>query len=228
MIHIPPVDQATIGIFQGNAANLAARVQVFSDARGGLQKWRVPSYARFASFPAYEMQMEIIFQDSFTYDVVMGRALRTVPVAGEAAAEISKREIYDECNYQAYSLIVRTFSAENGGFSDSSGCPKNNGHQLWFILHQFNYRINADNIPHLKVSFYDSTLFRQKKDSSIEHWASEVRNAANILTSTGHPISELEKTMVFRKGLIREDLQTSLILPARFKTFEQLIVTARS
>jgi hypothetical protein len=34
--------------------------------------------------------------------------------------------------------------------------------------------------------------------------------------------------MVFRKGLIREDLQTSLILPARTETFEQLIVTARS
>ena len=95
MIHIPPVDQATIGIFQGNAANLAARVQVFSDARGGLQKWRVPSYARFASFPAYEMQMEIIFQDSFTYDVVMGRAIRTIPVIGEPPADTSKREIYD-------------------------------------------------------------------------------------------------------------------------------------
>ena len=118
------------------------------------------------------MQMEIIFQDSFTYDVVMGRALRTDPVAGEPAAEISKSAIYDECNYQAYALIVRTFSTENGGFSDSSGCPKNNGHQLWFILHQFNYKINADNIPHLKVSFYDSTLFRQKKDTTIEHWAS--------------------------------------------------------
>jgi hypothetical protein len=90
----------------------------------------LPSYARFSSFAAYEMQMEIIFQDSFTYDVVMGRALRTVPVVGEAAAETSKREIYDECNYQAYALIVRTFSAENGGFSDSSGCPKNNGHRL--------------------------------------------------------------------------------------------------
>jgi hypothetical protein len=128
--NIPPIDQATIGIYRGNAANHAARIQVFSDARSGLQKWRLPSYERVSSFAAYEMQMEIIFQDSFTYDVVMGRALRTVPVVGEAAAETSKREIYDECNYQAYALIVRTFSAENGGFSDSSGCPKNNGHRL--------------------------------------------------------------------------------------------------
>jgi hypothetical protein len=39
--------------------------------------------------------MEIIFQDSFTYDVVMGRALRAAPVAGEPAIETSKRAIYD-------------------------------------------------------------------------------------------------------------------------------------
>ena len=144
------------------------------------------------------MQMEIIFQDSFTYDVAMGRALRTAPVAGEPAIEVSKRAIYDECNYQAYALIVRTFSAENGVFSDSSGCPKNDGHRLWFVLHQFNYKINADNIPHLKVSFYDSTQFRQKKGTTLQDWATQVRSAANILISTGHPISELEKTMVFR------------------------------
>jgi hypothetical protein len=224
----PPINQALFGIYQENAATLAARVETFLDARGNLQKWRIPQYAQLSDFTAYEMQMEIIFQDAFVYDVVMGRALRTVPVAGEPAIEISKRAIYDECNYQAYALIVRSFSVENGGFSDSSGSPKDNGHLLWFKLYELNYAINADNVPHLKVSFYNSTIFRQQKSHSIDQWATEVRKASNILISTGHPISEVEKTLVFRKGLIREDLRTSLILPARTKTFDKLIVTAKA
>lgn len=116
MIHVPPVNQATIGIYRGNAAALAARIDSFTSSRGNLQKWRLPSYARFSNFAAYEMQMEIIFNDSFTYDVVMGRALRTAPVIGEPATDTSKRSIYDECNYQAYALIVRTFTPENGVF----------------------------------------------------------------------------------------------------------------
>ena len=49
-----------------------------------------------------------------------------------------------------------------------------------------------------------------------------------ILITNGHPISEREKPLVFRQGLIREDLQTHLILPARVETFEQLVESARS
>ena len=42
------------------------------------------------------------------------------------------------------------------------------------------------------------------------------------------PISEREKTLVFRQGLIREDLQSALILPSRTETFEQLVESERS
>jgi hypothetical protein len=86
--------------------------------------------------------------------------------------------------------------------------------------------LTADNIPHLKVVFYDGAQFRQKKERSIDAWAAEVRNASAVLTSNGHAITESEKTLIFRKGLIREDMQHSLNIPARTETFEQLVVTA--
>jgi hypothetical protein len=224
----PPINQALIGIFQGNAAAIAARVDSFTDSRANLRKWHLPSYARLLGFPAFEKQMITIFNDAFIYDVVMGRALRTVPVVGEAQIEIDKRAIYDECNLQAYSVIIRTFTTENSGFCDSSGTIENDGHALWQFLVEFNYGLTADNIPNLKVAFYDVSLFRQKKWHSIDQWAAEVRSASSVLTSNGHPISELEKTLVFRKGLIREDMQQNLILPARTETFEQLVITART
>jgi hypothetical protein len=69
----------------------------------------------------------------------MGRALRTAPVAGEAQIITDKRAIYDECSLQAYSVITRTFTTENGGFCDSSGAVANNGRALWQLLVEFNY-----------------------------------------------------------------------------------------
>ena len=48
------------------------------------------------------------------------------------------------------------------------------------------------------------------------------------MIANGHPISEREKTLVFRQGLIRKDLQSALILPSRTETFEQLVESARS
>jgi hypothetical protein len=174
-------------------------------------------------FLAYETQIKAIFHDAFIFDVVMGRALRTAPVAGEAQIITDKRAIFDECSLQAYSVIIRTFITENSGFCDSSGAVENDGRTLWQLLVEFNCGIiTANNIPHLKVAFYDvAQLFRQKKGRSIDEWAAEVRNASAVLTSNGHAI-----TLVFRKGLIRENMQQSLILPARTETFEQLVVTA--
>ena len=92
---------------------------------------------------------------------------------------------------------------------------ENDGHALWQLLVEFNYGITADNMPNLKVAFYDGAQFRQKKGHSIDQWAAEVRNASAVLISNGHAITESEKTLVFRRGLIREDMQQSLILPAR-------------
>ena len=120
----------------------------------------------------------------------MGRALRTVPVVGEALIEIDKRAIYDECNLQAYSVIIRTFTTENSGFCDSSGTIENDGHALWQFLVEFNYGLTADNIPNLKVAFYDVSLFRQKKGHSIDLWAAEVRSASSVLTSNGHEVGK--------------------------------------
>jgi hypothetical protein len=95
-------------------------------------------------------------------------------------------------------------------------------------LVDFNYGLTAENIPNLKVAFYDVAQFRQKKDHTIDQWAAEVRSASYVLISNGHPISEFEKTLVFRKGLVREDTQQNLIFSARTETFEQLVITART
>jgi hypothetical protein len=105
---------------------------------------------------------------------------------------------------------------------------KNDGHALWQMLVEFNYGITADNIPNLKIAFYDGASFRQKKGHSIDQWAAEARSASAVLTSNGHAISESEKTTVFRRGLIREGMQQNLILPARTENFEQLVATART
>ena len=88
--------------------------------------------------------------------------------------------------------------------------------------------ITDDNIPHLKRRFYDPIEFHQKPEMSLDIWATEVRLASNILIANGHPIFEREKTLVFRQGLIREDLQLALILPSRTETFEQPVESARS
>ena len=52
--------------------------------------------------------------------------------------------------------------------------------------------------------------------------------ASSVLIANGHAISEREKTMVFRQRLIREDLQSALILPSQTETFKQLVESARS
>jgi hypothetical protein len=223
-----PVDQNTISIYLGSAAEVRNRIKTFRDARVTLRKWTLPSYCRKSGFPAYEEQMLLIFHDAEIFDVVMGRALRSEPVDGEQLIERYKREIYDECNFQAYSLIFRSLNMENCGMVDASGAPKYDGHALWEKLVKFNYGINDDSIPFLKQNFYNPLLFRQKKDMTLDTWASEVRMAANVLIANGHQITEKEKILVFRQGLIREDMQHSLILPARTETFEELVESART
>ena len=63
---------------------------------------------------------------------------------------------------------------------------------------------------------------------SIDMWAQEVRKASEVLTQNGDIISERSKNLVFRDGLIREDIQNGLILASRTETFEQLVESARS
>jgi hypothetical protein len=138
----PPINQALIGFFQGNAAEIATRLTGFTDSRANIRKWHLPSYARYLEFPAYETQMKAIFQDAFIFDVVMmGRALCTAPVAGEAQMITDKRAKYDECSLQAYSVIIRIFTTENSGFCDSSDAVENDGRALWQLLVEFNYGI---------------------------------------------------------------------------------------
>ena len=98
----PPIDQALIGIYQGNAAAIVARLNAFTDSRANLRKWHLPNYAHYLEFPAYETQMKAIFHDAFIFDVVMGRALRTIPVPGDQPIDINKRALYDECNLQLF------------------------------------------------------------------------------------------------------------------------------
>ena len=224
----PPIDQNTLHIYRGNFAELRARLITYRNARPTLRKWAIPSYGRKSAFPAYERQMKLLFQDAEVSEVALGRAIRTVPADDKPPTDTIRRSLYDECNFQIYSLIYRSFTSDNSGMIDASGVTEDDGRALWLHLIKFNYEINDDNIPHLKRRFYDSLTFRQKPEMSLDAWANEVRVASDVLTSNGHPISEKEKTLVFRQGLIREDLQSTLILPARTETFEQLVQSARS
>jgi hypothetical protein len=224
----PPIDQNSIFIYSGNAQIIKARLEQFLNARPMLRKWTLPNYGRLSGFPEYEAQMKLIFHDAQIYDVVMGRALRTVPNPAEPVPVTNCRRIYDEANFQAYSLIVRTFTTANSGFVDASGSIENNGQLLWTKLVRFNYGTSDDGLPYLKAAFYDRLRFSQKEDVSLDHWAAEVRQASSILSSSGHLISEADKSHAFRHGLNRPDLQTALILPARSETFEDLVITARA
>ena len=224
----PPIDQNTIEIYKGNEAELRAKYRLYGNARVTSRKWQIPPYVRKTGFPGYESQMKLLFLDAEIDEVILGKAIRTVPADGEDAKETIKRDIFDECNYQGYSMIFRSFTDDNHGTIDASGAPEQDGQKLWDILVKFNYGINDDSIPFLKQNFYNPLKFRQLKDMTLDMWAKEVRSASQILVSNGHPISEKEKTLTFRQGLIREDLQTGLILPARTETFEQLVQTARS
>lgn len=224
----PPIDQNSISIYSGNAAIIKARLDHFLNARPTLRQWTLPVYARLSGFLEYEAQMKLIFYDAQIYDVVMGRALRTVPNPVEPVSVTHCRKIYDEANFQAYSLIVRTFTTANSGFVDASGSVENNGHLLWTKLVRFNCGTTDDGLPYLKAAFYNQRRFNQKEDVSLDHWAAEVRQASSILASNGHPISEADKSLAFRHGLIRQDLKTALILPARRETFEDLVIIARA
>jgi hypothetical protein len=126
----PPIDQNSISIYSGNAPIIKARLEQFLNARPMLRKWTLPNYVRLSGFPEYGAQMKLIFHDAQIYDVVMGRALRTVPYPAEPFAVTNGRRIYDEANFQAYSLIVRTFTTANSGFVDASGSIENNGQLL--------------------------------------------------------------------------------------------------
>jgi hypothetical protein len=161
--------------------------------------------------------MKLIFHDAQIYDVVMGRALRTVPNPVEPISVTHCKKIYDEANFQAYSLIVRTFTTANSGFVDAGGSLENNGHLLWTKFVRFNYDTSDDGLPYLKAAFYDRLHFIQKEDVSLDHWAAEVRNASAVLASHGHPISEADKSLAFRRGLSRADLQIALIFPREFR-----------
>ena len=223
----PPIDQNALHIYRGNFAILRARLITFRNARPTLRKWALPSYARKSASPAYERQMKLLYKDAVLSEVAWGQAVRTVPAEDEPPTDTLRRSLYDECNFQIYSLIYRSFNLKNSGTVDASGIPEHDGRALWHHLVKFNYKINDDNIPHLKRRFYNSLIFRQKPVMSLDVWANEVRIASDVLLANRHLISERKKTLVFRQGLIREDLQSTLILTARTETFEQLVESAR-
>ena len=192
----PQVDQHALHVYRGNHAELRARLTLFRNARPTLRKWAFPPYARKSTFPAYESQMKLVFEDAELTDVALGRAIRTVPADDEAPSETVRRAIYDECNFQIYSLIYRSFTPENSGSVDASGIKEYDGRALWRHLVKYNYELSDDNIPHLKKRFYDQLSFRQKQDMSLDLWANEVRLASSVLIANGHAISEREKILL--------------------------------
>jgi hypothetical protein len=78
----------------------------------------------------------------------MGCALRTVPNPAEPIPVTNCRRIYDEANFQANFLIVRTFTTANSGVVDASGSIETNGQLLWTKLVRFNYGTSDDGLPY--------------------------------------------------------------------------------
>jgi hypothetical protein len=221
------LNQARIPIFMGTERMLRKRFDDLVAHRGYLRKWNLPAYVRKEKFCDFEKAMLSIFRDANLYDVAMGRALRPPnPMAASTNSVIYISAIYVECNRQVYSLLDRTLNLDNSGSSDASGVPEGDGHALWGKLVRFNYGISADNIPNLKRDFFNVITFRQTQDKTIADWAAKVRHAASILAANGHPITESEKILVFRDGLINKTLRAHLIIPARNALFEDLVQLA--
>ena len=132
--------------------------------------------------------MKLLFEDAELTDVALGRAIRTVPADDEAPLETVRRAIYDECNFQIYSLIYRSFTPENSGSVDANGIKEYDGRALWQHLVKYIYELSDDNIPHLKKRFYYQLSFRQKQDMSLDLWANKVRLASSVLIANSHAI----------------------------------------
>jgi hypothetical protein len=156
-----PIVKNSISIYSGHAPIIKAQLDQFLNAHPMLRKWTLPNYVRLGGFPEYEAQMKLIFHDA--------QMVRTVPNHAEPVPVTNGRKIYDEANFQAYSLIVRTLTAANSGFVDASGSIENNGQLLWTKLVRFNYDTSDDCLPYLKTAFYDRLRFNQKEDVSRGH-----------------------------------------------------------
>jgi hypothetical protein len=226
----PPADQhRDVPIFVGaNAGEIDTRRQDFIDRRIHLRKWHIPDYCQGEHFEAWMTKMFLIFQDAQLLDVADGSAIAIVPGGQDSQIKTARRAIYNECDSQIYSFTYRSLTVDNGGIVDSSGVPPNRGHLLLKKLAEINNKTTADNIPILKSNFLNPLKFKQTEDMSLEQWAKNVRSAAAILTTNGHPMSEAEKAMVFRSGLNDKAAHDVLILPSRTETFEELIQTART
>jgi hypothetical protein len=226
----PPGNQhRDVPIFVGaNAGEIDTRRQEFIDRRIHLRKWHIPDYCQGEHFEAWMTKMFLIFQDAQLLDVANGTAIEVARHANDSQIAAARRDMYDECDSQVYSFTYRSLSVDNGGIVDSSGVPTNKGHLLLKKLTEINNKTTADNIPILKSNFLNPLKFNQPEDMSLEQWAKNVRSAATILTSNGHPMSEVEKSMVFRSGLYDKAAHDVLILPSRTETFEELIQTART
>ena len=114
--------------------------------------------------------MKLVFEDAELTDVALGRAIRSVPADDEAPSETVRRVIYNECNFQIYSLMYRSFTPEYSGSVDASGIKEYDGRALWRHFVKYNYELSDDNIPHLKKQFYDQLSIRQKQDMSLVLW----------------------------------------------------------
>ena len=80
--------------------------------------------------------MKLLFEDAELSEVALGQAVRTVPAEDEPPTDTLRRSLYDEHNFQIYSLIYRSFNSENSGMVDASGIPEHDGSSgiIWSSL----------------------------------------------------------------------------------------------
>jgi hypothetical protein len=226
----PPARQnSEVFIFMGaNAGEIDTKREQYSDNRVHFRKWHLPDYVKGEHFESWLVKMWLLFKDAKLSDVANGTALPIPHGANDTAITIARRAIYMECDSQIYSFIYRTLTIENGGITDSSGIPQDLGHTLLKKLLEINYGTTEDNIPTLKSDFLNPQKSRQGPDMSIDQWAKKIRTDSAVLTSNGHPMSEREKSMVFRKGLLDAKARDVLIIPSRTESFEDLLKTAKA
>ena len=91
-----------------------------------------------------------------------------------------------------------------------SGVEVNQGAALFQRLREKNYGIAEHSLPNVKSAFFNPTIFRQARYTSIESWCAKVRFIGSLLRENGQDISEADQSRALRLGVLNADLMKDL------------------
>jgi len=166
------VDPNTHYLTHGNVADLNARYAHMEDHLG--KDSRRPTDVPFQmneKFCEYERQHLILLDDFHLKEIADHTFLRPVPMPGvHVALTAARQRNWDYANKFVYKITFRGLSLENGGLDQVSGVEVNDGAALFQRLREKNYGIADHSLPNVKSAFFNPTIFRQARNTSIESW----------------------------------------------------------